>query len=395
MKKALVVVYATVVLDAAGIGLTLPIFPRLLQDVGHTDDLGWRFGAFLALYALMQTIFSPLLGSLSDRFGRKPVLMASLAGAAVDYAFMAAAPSLWLLFIGRAIAGLTGASNAVAAACITDLTEEAERARRFGQLSACFGVGFIAGPALGGILGEYSVRLPFLAAAVLNTLTLLMALVLLPETRKLGQTSTDDPKFSPLGHLRWLAGYKRLLPLVGAYVILALVGEVGGTVWVLYGQDKFSWSPMQVGISLAAFGFFHAVVQAFIAGPISEWRGEHRALLIGIVADSAAYVSIALVAQGWMAFLLMPLFCLGGIGAPALQSLATGSVDNKNQGRLQGLLASATSLASIVGPLAISTIYLASRDVFPGLVWVLGAALYGLCLPVALQPARSKEVQNT
>ncbi len=389
MKKALTVIYATVILDAAGIGLTLPIFPRLLEDVGHTDNLGWRFGAFLALYALMQFIFSPVLGSLSDRFGRKPVLMLSLGGAAFDYVFMAVAPSLWLLFIGRAIAGITGASNAVAAACVTDIAEDAERTRRFGQLSACFGIGFIAGPAIGGVLGEFSVRLPFIAAAGLNAANLLMAFFLLPETRRTG-AEAESHEFSPLAHFRWLLGYRLLLPLAGAYFILALVGEVGGTIWVLYGQDKFSWSPMMVGLSLAAFGFFHAVVQAFIAGPISERWGEHRALLIGIVADSAAYIIIALVTEGWMAFLLMPLFCLGGIGAPALQSLVTGRVDNDHQGRAQGLLASMTSLASIIGPPAISTIYFASRDVFPGLVWVLGAGFYVVCLPVAFT-RRSKD----
>jgi DHA1 family tetracycline resistance protein-like MFS transporter len=315
--------------------------------------------------------------------------MLSLGGAAFDYVFMAVAPSLWLLFIGRAIAGITGASNAVAAACVTDITEDAERTRRFGQLSACFGIGFIAGPAIGGVLGEFSVRLPFIAAAGLNAANLLMALFLLPETRRTG-AEAESQEFSPLAHFRWLLGYRLLLPLAGAYFILALVGEVGGTIWVLYGQDKFSWSPMMVGLSLAAFGFFHAVVQAFIAGPISERWGEHRALLIGIVADSAAYIIIALVTEGWMAFLLMPLFCLGGIGAPALQSLVTGRVDSDHQGRAQGLLASMTSLASIIGPLAISTIYFASRDVFPGLVWVLGAGFYVLCLPVAFT-RRSKD----
>lgn len=390
MKTTLGIIYATVILDAAGIGLTLPIFPRLLRNVGHTDDLGWRFGAFLALYALMQFIFSPVLGSLSDRLGRRPVLMLSLAGAAVDYLFMAFAPSLLLLFVGRAVAGITGASNAVAAACITDITDDDERTRRFGQLSACFGIGFIAGPAIGGLLGEVSVRAPFIAAAGLNAVNLLMALFFLAETRKPGPADGGQQAFSPLAGFRWLLGFRILLPFVGAYFLLALIGEVGGTVWVLYGEDKFSWSPLMIGISLAAFGMFHAVVQAFIAGPISERWGERRALLIGVVADSAAYITIALLTKGWMVFLLMPLFCLGGIGVPALQSLVTARVDGDHQGRMQGLLASMTSLASIIGPLAISTVYFASRDVFPGLVWVLGAAFYLFCLPLAFSSEQTR-----
>lgn len=386
MKKPLLVVFATVILDAAGIGLTLPIFPQLLRDVGHTDDLGWRFGAFLALYALMQLIFSPLLGALSDRHGRKPILMLSLAGAAIDYLFMAFAPSLWLLFVGRAIAGITGASTAVASAAITDMTDEQELTRRFAQMSACFGIGFIAGPAIGGVLGEYSVRLPFIAAALLNAANLLSALALLPETCR--DRPAEAHAVSPLASFRWLSGFPALIALIVVYFIIAFVGEVGGTVWVLYGTDKFRWPPMTVGLSLAAFGFFHAVTQAFIAGPVSERCGEKRAVLISIAADSAAYVLIALATEGWMAFLLMPLFCLGGIGAPALQSLMTAQVDGERQGRLQGVLASTTSLATIVAPLLISTIYFSSRTVFPGLVWMLGAAAYLLCLPIVLGRAR-------
>nr|AIA17430.1 Tetracycline_Resistance_MFS_Efflux_Pump [uncultured bacterium] len=306
------VILTTIVLDAAGIGLTLPILPRLLQEVGHTSELGWLFGAFLSLYALMQFLFSPVLGGLSDRFGRKPVLLVSLGGAAVDYLFMAFAPSLWLLFIGRAIAGITGANMAVASAVITDLTPEDQRARRFGQLSACFGIGFIAGPAIGGLLGEVSIRAPFVAAAFLNAVNLALAFFTLRETRRRDtEASESKNSFSPLGTLRWVSGLGGLLPLIGAYIVLAFVGEVGGTIWVLYGQDKFAWSPITIGISLAGFGLFHAGIQAFVAGPISERWGERRALLISITTDSIAYILIAIATEGWMVFALLPLFCLG------------------------------------------------------------------------------------
>ncbi|MYM22924.1 Tet(A)/Tet(B)/Tet(C) family tetracycline efflux MFS transporter [Duganella sp. FT135W] len=386
MNRALLTIFSTVVLSAIGIGLTMPIIPQLMRDVGHTAELGWRFGAFTGLYALMQFIFSPMLGMLSDRYGRRPILLLSLAGAVVDYIFMAIAPSLSLLFVGRAIAGITGASMAVTSAYIADVTPEDQRSRRYGQLGACFGIGFIIGPVLGGLLGAYCVRAPFLAAAAMNALNLLLTLWLVKEshTRKDDAAPAERISFNPLANLRWAASFKALLPLIGAYVVLVLVGEIGGTIWVLYGEDKFAWDALTIGLSLAGFGAFHALAQAFVAGPIAERWGERAALLIGIVSDGTAYVILALTTHGWVAFALMPLFCLGGIGAPALQSLVSGRVGSDQQGKLQGVLASTASLASVIGPVGISTIYFASRGSFPGLVWLIGASLYLLCLPVLI-----------
>lgn len=406
MNRALFAIFATVVLSAIGIGLTMPIIPQLMRDVGHTSELGWRFGAFTGLYALMQFICSPMLGALSDRYGRRPILLLSLAGAVADYLFMAFAPSLTLLFVGRAIAGISGASMAVASAYIADVTPEDQRSRRYGQLGACFGVGFIIGPALGGLLGAWWVRAPFLAAAAMNAINLLLTLAVVRESRPAPQVGTASPvqaagiatatvaelrsaaddtlSLNPLASLRWAASFSALLPLLAAYAVLVLVGEIGGTVWVLYGEDKFAWTPLTIGISLAAFGAFHALAQAFVAGPVAERWGERRALLIGILSDGSAYVLIALATHGWMAFALMPLFCIGGIGAPALQSWVSTHVGPDQQGRLQGVLASTASLASACGPVAISTIYFMSRTGFPGLVWLLGAALYLLCLPILL-----------
>ena len=375
------VVLTIIGLDASGIGLTLPILPRLLSEVAHTTELGWRYGAVLSLYALMQFLFSPLLGIWSDKVGRRPVLLASLAGATVDYLFLALAPSLSLLFLGRAIAGITGASQAVASAYISDVTSEAQRARRFGQLSAFQGLGFIAGPLIGGFLGDLWVRGPFVAAAALNGITFCVTLFLLREPARHHHAEQLETSLNPIKPFQWALSIPSLLPLLLIYVVFTLIGQVGASIWVIYGADQFSWTPFWIGVSIACFGLGHALAQAFIAGPLAERFGERFALLLGVFADASASVALGFATRGWIAFALMPLFCLGGIGFPALQSLLTRQADAQNQGRLQGVLASLLSLTSIVGPLAISALYFASRARFPGLVWVAAASLYIIMLP--------------
>jgi DHA1 family tetracycline resistance protein-like MFS transporter len=375
------VVLTIIGLDASGIGLTLPILPRLLSEVAHTTELGWRYGAFLSLYALMQFLFSPLLGIWSDKVGRRPVLLASLAGATVDYLFLALAPSLSLLFVGRAIAGITGASQAVASAYISDVTSETQRARRFGQLSAFQGLGFIAGPLIGGFLGDRWVRGPFVAAAVLNGITFCVTLFLLREPARHHHAQQLETSLNPIKPFQWALSIPSLLPLLVIYMVFTLIGQVGASIWVIYGADQFAWTPLWIGISIACFGLGHALAQAFIAGPLAERFGERFTLLLGVFADSSASVALGFATRGWIAFALMPLFCLGGIGFPALQSLLTRQADAQNQGRLQGVLASLLSLTSIVGPLGISALYFASRARFPGLVWVAAASLYIIMLP--------------
>jgi DHA1 family tetracycline resistance protein-like MFS transporter len=313
------------------------------------------------------------------------VLLISLAGAAVDYLFMAFAPELWMLVLGRAIAGFTSANMAVATAYITDITPEEQRAQRFGLFHAMFGIGFVIGPVLGGLLGDVWVRAPFIAAAVLNGLNFALALFMLPESRPGRRDTRFDLKaLNPLVPLAWAFTLKGLVPLLLVFFILNFVGNMYGTVWALYGYDAFQWNGLMVGISLAGYGIFHAIVQAVLPGPASKRFGERNALLIGLACECAGLLLMGFATQGWVVFAALPLFALGGIGIPAFQSLATRQADADKQGQLQGVMASIVSLASIFGPLYFAGFYFGIKDWWPGLIWIIGVGTYLLAIPLIL-----------
>jgi DHA1 family tetracycline resistance protein-like MFS transporter len=383
LRKPHFVILFTVLLDAIGIGLIMPILPGLLHSLADSDiSVSRNYGALLAVYALMQFLFSPVLGALSDRFGRRPVLLASLAGAAVDYLVMAAAPSLSWLYVGRVLAGITGANMAVATAYLTDVTPEAERAGRFGQMGAALGVGFIAGPLIGGLLGAVHLRAPFLAAAAMNGLNLLLAYFVLPESRERQSGPREKRNMNAFSTLHRLRGTPNLLPLVSVYAVIMLASQAPATLWIIYGEDRFAWTATIAGVSLAAFGACHALSQAFAIGPLVARLGERVALSIGLAADSLGLVLMAIATRGWMPFAILPLFAVGGITMPSLQAMLARQIDDSRQGELQGTLTSIASLIGVGGPLAATWLYAASQHAWPGLVWAIGAALYLLVLPL-------------
>ncbi|MGX1786657.1 Tet(A)/Tet(B)/Tet(C) family tetracycline efflux MFS transporter [Bosea sp. NPDC055332] len=381
MNKPLIAALVVVTLDAMGVGLVMPVLPALLREHVQPGEVAGHYGVLLSLYALMQVCFAPVLGRLSDRLGRRPVLLASLFGSAVDYAIMAAAPFLWVLYLGRLVSGITGATGAVAGAVIADMVKGDERARWFGFMSACFGVGIIAGPAIGGLLGGVVAHAPFIMAAFLNGAAFLLACFFLAETRRVRGEAAEVGGLGLLAGLRQSGALRSFAPLFYVFFVIQLIGQVPGALWVIYGEDRFQWDTATVGLSLAAFGAVHALVQAFVTGRLSNRLGERLTLLLGIAADGAGFVLLGLATQGWMVWPILALLASGGVGMPALQAMLSRAAGDDQQGALQGLLASLTNLTSVIGPLGFTMLYAATSGLWSGSVWLVGAALYLACLP--------------
>lgn len=392
MNRALFTIVFLVSLDAIGIGLIFPILPSLLKELTGSGEISTIYGVILAAYAFMQFLCSPILGMLSDRFGRRPIMILSLAGAAIDYTIMAFAPTLWVLVVGRIIAGITGANMSVASAYMADITDEKDRAQRFGWMSAAFGIGFIVGPLLGGVLSMWFLRAPFLVAACLNALNLILVLTVLKEQRTPSREPLDLKSLNPFGPLRWAFSFPALAPLIAMFLIFAINGDIPGTIWVLYGTEKFGWDQLTLGASLAVFGLCHAGSQAFLTGPLTKRIGERGAIIFGVVSDMTAFICIGFATAGWVPFALAPLFAMGGVGQPALQSLMSAQAGSDRQGELQGVLASASGLTSILGPLIGTTVYFWTKPYFVGAIWLIAAAGYLLSIPVLARFTQKRAV---
>ena len=389
LSRRVAVLLSIVAIDAAGLGMMFPVLPDLLRRLTGrgSADVSLMYGVVVASYAFAQFVTAPVLGGLSDRFGRRPVLLVSIAGAAVDYGVMAFTPVSWGLLIGRLIAGATAANTAVAASYITDLTSDARRTRYLGYISGAYSAGFILGPVVGGLLANMGPRLPFLAASVLCALNFGLVYFLLAESRH--GSLARAVRLDPLGQIRRAFGSAPLARLMATYGIIELIANFTGTVWALYGQDRFHWTAATLGASFAAHGVSHVVSLGVVAGALALRLGERRTIIVGIVCDSIAMISLAAAHDGWIAFALTPLFAIGSIGLPVVQAAMTRAVDANAQGELQGVLASVTSLASIVGPLGASAAYAGLRGSWIGGAWIVGAACYVLTIPLLRSPASS------
>ncbi|EOV8086443.1 Tet(A)/Tet(B)/Tet(C) family tetracycline efflux MFS transporter [Providencia rettgeri] len=374
-------------LDAMGIGMIMPVLPALLREYVTIENLANHYGILLALYAVMQVFFAPILGKWSDKFGRRAILLLSLAGAALDYTLLALSSSLWILYLGRLVSGITGATGAVAASIIADNTAPKERTKWFGRLGAAFGVGLIAGPAIGGFAGQFSPHLPFVIAAVLNACSFVVILLIFKDqNRRAIQNDQNETVEQPVSFIRLI---KPVILLLFVFFMAQLIGQIPATTWVLFTENRFQWDSMQVGLSLAGLGVMHALFQAFIAGAIAKKFNEKVTIIVGFIADGTAFIILSLLTEGWMIFPTLILLAGGSIALPALQGLMSAQVKQANQGKLQGILVSLTNATGVIGPLLFSFIFSQTLATWDGWVWLIGAMMYVLLIAFILSFHRS------
>lgn len=353
-KPALGFIFVTLFLDVLGIGLIIPILPKLIEELsgGNVSAASHTVGWLTSLYGLMQFLCLPILGNLSDRFGRRAVILSSLLGSGLDYLLLALAPTLPWFFLGRVIAGVTSANITASSAYIADVSPPEKRAANFGLVSVAFGLGFIAGPALGGILGAYGLRVPFYAAAGLTLLNWFYGLFVLPESLPKEQRRAFDWKrANPVGSLVALRRHPEILGLTETYFLIQLAHMVFPSIWVLYTGYRYGWTPRDVGWSLALVGAMSVVIQGWLARKLIPKIGERKAIVIGLANASIFFAAYGLAPEGWMIYVLIFLGSFGGIAMPAVQGLVSRCVPINEQGAVQGALSSLGSLAGIVGPL--------------------------------------------
>ncbi len=382
-QAALGFIFITLLIDITGLGIIIPVLPKLIQTLihGNLSDASRYAGLLTLAYSVMQFLFAPVLGNLSDRFGRRPVLLGSLLGFGIDYMFMAFAPSIGWLFMGRSIAGITGASFTTASAYIADVSTPEKRAQNFGMIGVAFGLGFIIGPVIGGILGKYSTQLPFIAASVLALLNAIYGYFVLPESLdEAHRRPFDIKRANPLGSLKQLGKYPAVLGLAASLFLIYFSGQAVQSVWTFYTIDKFNWNEAWIGYSLGFVGLTVAAVQGGLIRVAIPKLGQQRSILIGLLLYTIGLILFGIANKGWMMFAFIIPYSLGGIAGPALQGIITEQVPSNQQGELQGGLTSLMSLSSIFGPWIMTYLfyYFTKPDApvkLPGAPFFLGALL--------------------
>ncbi len=397
-KAALGFIFITLLIDVTGLGIIIPVLPTLIAELihGNLSDAASYGGWLTFAYAIMQFVCAPILGNLSDRFGRRPVLLFSLLGFGIDYLFLAFAPTIWWLFVGRIIAGITGASFTTASAYIADISTPDKRAQNFGILGAAFGLGFILGPVLGGVLGQFGSRIPFFAAAGLSLLNTLYGYFVLPESLPVEKRRPFELKrANPLGSLLQLKKYPAMGGLIIVLILMYTAMNGLQSTWAYYGMEKFSWNEAWVGYSLGFIGLMIGVVQVGIIRWAIPKFGQNKSLYIGLAFYSLGLLLFAFAPSGFWMFIFIIPYSLGGIAGPALQSIISGFAPANEQGEIQGALTSLMSATTIFAPPIMTTIFAYFTDknnpiLFPGAPFLLSAILVFISVFLAMKSLKPK-----
>jgi len=359
-KAALGFIFITMLIDVTGFGIIIPVFPKLIAQLIHGNiSEASRWGGWLMFsYAIMQFIFAPILGGLSDRYGRRPVLLFSLFGFGLDYLLQGFSPTIWWLFLGRVIAGITGSSFSTAGAYIADVSPPEKKAQNFGMIGAAFGMGFIIGPVAGGFLGQFGPRVPFFAAATLALLNWLYGYFVLPESLDAEHRRPFSwRRANPLGSLKQLNKYPAVGGLVISIALLYVAAHAVQSTWTYYTMQKFSWTEKTVGLSLGFVGLTVGLVQGLLIRVVIPKLGNERSIYTGLGFYALGFLLFAFATQGWMMFAFIVPYALGGISGPAIQGIISNHVPRNEQGELQGALTSLMSATAIVGPLLMTSMF--------------------------------------
>ncbi len=390
-EAGLIFIFITLLIDVIGFGIIIPVIPTFISKLIHGDmsQAAMWGGALMFTYSVVQFFAAPIMGGLSDQYGRRPVLLACLLAFAIDFVISGMAPTIGWLFVGRFIAGITGASFSTANAYIADITPPEKRAQNFGMVGAAFGIGFIIGPAIGGLLGQISERLPFFAAAGLAFLNFLYGYFILPESLpKENRRPFDIKRASPFGSIKNLYRYPVVLSLIWSFIFISIAAHANQSTWGYITMEKFKWDSKMVGISLGWVGLTVAIVQGGLSRIIIPKLGQTKSVYIGLIIYSLGFTLFAFATEGWMMFAFMTLFAFGGIAGPSLQSIISSQVPANEQGEMQGTLTSFISLTSIIGPLLMTNLFAyfthsSSKIYFPSAPFLMGALLCLLSLGFA------------
>ncbi len=380
-KAAVGFIFITLLIDTMGFGLIIPVLPKLIAELKNisVNQASAYGGLLLSTYAVTQFLFAPVIGNLSDRYGRRPVILSSLLGFGIDYIILALAPTFGWLFIGRVIAGITGASFTTGAAYIADVSTPETRAKNFGMIGAAFGIGFIIGPALGGLLAGWGIRAPFYAAAALCLLNALYGFFVLPESlSESNRRAFNWKKANPFGSLQFLRKTPAIAGLALCYFLIFLAAQAVQGNWSFFTMYRFNWTPGLVGISLAVVGVLIGGVQVGLTRVLNPKIGDEKSIYLGLILYTIGLVLFAFASSTWMMFVFLIPYCMGGVAGPSLQSTLAGHVAPNQQGELQGALTSLMSLTTIIGPLLMNNLFTFFTSPkapfqFPGVSFLLGA----------------------